>query len=148
MQGPQATGLDLAAAFLADPVLTALQASQCFRDGNQLILSSIVYRLQGLVVLQLDRPIAPIADQRLDASLQVGFHPLVALDQGSLPGEEGLFDVAKIVLCKRHGVDLTYRERMGKMACRLPSVSKGPARGAPWNPRVPRINGCGMLRSC
>jgi hypothetical protein len=27
----------------------------------------------------------------------------VALDQGPLPGEKGLFDVAKIVLCKRHG---------------------------------------------
>jgi hypothetical protein len=72
----------------------------------------------------------------------------VALDQGLLPGEKGLFDVAKIVLCKRHGEGLAYREGTGKMACRLPSVSKGPARGAPWNPRVPAIPACGMLRSC
>ena len=110
VQGLETTGLDFAAAFLADPVLPPLEPLQCFFDRSEFVLGGIVDRLQGLVVLQLDCPIAPVSDQGLTASLQVGFDAAMTLDQGPLAGQKGLLDVGQIALWNRHaGSPISFR---------------------------------------
>jgi hypothetical protein len=85
MKRAEPPGLDRGSAFPADPVQTAAKPLQRLFDRSELVQSGIVDRLQGLVVLQLDRPIAPVAGQRFATALQVEFHSLMALDQGTLP---------------------------------------------------------------
>ena len=119
VQRLQPARLDWISAFLADPVQAPLHTVQYLFDCRQLILSGIVNCLQGFVVLQLDCPIALVADQGLAASLQVRFDPLVALNQGPLPGQKGLFDVGQTVLWNRHVWGTPIRAGAGKMARRL-----------------------------
>jgi hypothetical protein len=73
-------------------------------DRGKFVLSGGVDCLQGLVVLKLYRPIAPVADQRLATSLQVSLHPLVALEQGATPRQKGVLDLGKIQLWSRHAL--------------------------------------------
>ena len=98
MQGIEATTLDVCTTFLAGSVESVVEALQSLVDGGQLVLSGIVNRLQGLVVLQLDRPVAPIADQRIVATLEVPRYAGMALFQSVASRGEQLLDLADVVL--------------------------------------------------
>lgn len=117
MKRSQPGRLDRKPAFLTDPVEAPSETLQHLVKRSQLVPSGITDCLQGLVILQLDRPIAPVADQRFAASLQIGLYPLVALEQGVTPGQKGVLDLAKILFCNRHA-SLPYHDGASKMARR------------------------------
>lgn len=98
MQGLQTARFDGCSTFLARSVQALVEAPQSFVDGSQLLQGRIVDHVQGLVVLQLDSAVAPIADQRIVATLKVPGYAGVALCQSVTSGSELLFDQADVLL--------------------------------------------------
>jgi hypothetical protein len=79
VKGTEPDWLNGGCAFLADAIQAPPDSLQYLFDCSELVPSRIVDGLQGLIVLQLGRSIAPVGDQWVATSLQIGFHPLVAL---------------------------------------------------------------------
>lgn len=88
MQRPEPDILDLAAALLADPVLTLIETPQRLLDRDELRLRGVVNDLQRHVVLQLDRPVRRIRDEGIIAMLQILLQPLMPLPERGSPGNE------------------------------------------------------------
>src|SRR5688500_12176292 len=78
MQGAETACFYFASASLAHAIQPPVDSLESLVNGRQLIPRRIVDRLQGLVILQLNGPIARIADQRLIAPLQIAYDALVA----------------------------------------------------------------------
>ena len=97
MQGLEAPRLDVCSTFLAGSIEALIEAMQSLLDDGELILGGIVDHLQGLVVLQLNGTIAPIADQKIIAAPEVPRDAGVTPFQGAASGDQQMLDLAEVL---------------------------------------------------
>jgi hypothetical protein len=79
VQSPESRWLNVTAAFLADTVQPLRETLERLIDGTELVDGGVVDSLQCFVVLQLNRPIGGVADQRVEPPLQIVLDALMAL---------------------------------------------------------------------